>query len=198
MTSIDRPLASESLVKLPKSINDTAALLGLGCRRALVLWDKHGPTAQADRILRLISEPPARRDKPGVAAILLVAGLGGVAIIGAARIAGVIPASNFLMTLAGTTSFTLLQPYFGGLHAQVPEAVAILSVLAPATLFTVNVNDLWKAGKLPEGFVKAVLHVLNVLKNIGAGISQAYSAMKPLKPLKAALLRLRFWRRRAV
>lgn len=121
-----------------------------------------------------------------------------MAIIGAARIAGVIPASNFLMTLAGTTSFTLLQPYFGGLHAQVPEAVAILSVLAPATLFTVNVNDLWKAGKLPEGFVKAVLHVLNVLKNIGAGISQAYSAMKPLKPLKAALLRLRFWRRRAV
>lgn len=49
-------------------------------------------------------------------AYALVGTLGLVCITGGAGIAGVIPSHGLVMTIAGTTAFTLMNPHFAGLH----------------------------------------------------------------------------------
>ncbi|CAA2161119.1 hypothetical protein MBRA_06279 [Methylobacterium brachiatum] len=161
--------------------------------------DKYGPSALMERGLGRISMPPAPSEKPTLLAYALVGALGVACILGAAGIAGVIPGHGLAMTIAGTTAFTLLNPHFAGLHSQVPEAVTILSFLAPATLFTVNSRELWKVTRLPPEAGRVIAWLLRVAYDGMVGLSRLFSALKPVKPLKrlrGLLVRLRL--RRAV
>lgn len=188
------------MARVAKALNDTAAFLRLGWRRANELIDKYGPSAQLERFLGRVFTKPAPSERPTLSAYALTGALVGSAAVGVAALLGLIPAHGIAMIMAGATAFTLLNDHWSELHAQLPTAMLILGVVAPATLFTVNSKELWRVTQLPPEAGKVISWLWKVALDAIPGLSRFFTAMKPVKPLarlRGLWMRLQFRRRPA-